>query len=276
MKDNILYYSANYEDHIFNIYALNLKNHQLSKLTNHIYGAFYPIILNESLYFLYYDSKGYHLSSMKINQTPLKILNIKRNELSINYKLEKAGSLEKYTEPLKYNFILPYAENNEIGGIFLSLSEGLNYGIGVGALTDFNNISPVFGFYLDYYTQNFGIFKYQNNTIHSDLNISKNVEFHLKRKNYLTFNGEIRLENFEIKAKRIGISIITSPYKINNQNYYEGNSILGYSNNIYYFQYSKAFDIFSMKSEPYIYYDTSGNLIPGVKISKKYGIHIFR
>lgn len=272
IKDNKLYYSANYEDNIYNVYSLDLKTQKLSKLTNHIYGAFYPIVLENKLYFLYYDSTGYHFSNIDIHEQKLNKTFFEDRAINIDYipeKITKTAELEKYIEPLKYNFVLPYAEEDKIGGIYLSLSEGLNYAIGGGMLTNFNEIIPLFGFYLDRYTQNLAIFKYENNKLYSNINISKSFEFHLKKQNYLAVSSIFEMENLKINSKTMQIKLLTEPYRINKQDYYESQSIFGFKDNVYYFQYSKAFDIYSIKSEPYIYYDIKGNLIPGLKISKR-------
>lgn len=272
IKDNNLYYSANYEDNIFNIYSLNINNGLVEKLTNHIFGTFNPIILNDELYFLYYDSTGYHLSKtyiQNITKKTIKLYNTKKQIENIKLDLSN-NTYNYYNEPLKYNFLIPYAENNDIGALFLSLSEGINYGIGLGILTDFNQLKPIFGYYLDYNgIQNLSIFKYDKNILYSNLNFSKNFEFYLKNKNYISIEGNIKLENLNFANKEIKLNIMKNPYIINNENYYENNLIIGYVNDNYYIQYSKAFEFISLKNEPYLFYDTNGNLIPGITISKK-------
>ncbi|KAF2955713.1 hypothetical protein [Marinitoga sp. 38H-ov] len=267
IKNNNIYYSSNYEDNIFNIYSLNLSSNLVKKLTNHIFGTFYPIILNNELYFLYYDSNGYHLSKTDIVARSEEYLKIYNSKISIkNIKKDNSDS-PKYFEPLKYNFLIPYSEDNEIGAIFLSLSEGLNYGLGIGVLS---NLKPIFGYYLDYMgIQNYSIFKFDNNKLYTNFNFSKNFEFYLKNKNYFGIEGNIKLENLNFVNKDLKIHLMKNPYEINDQNYYENNLIIGFINNYYYIQYSKAFDLYSVKNEPYIYYDTNGNLIPGINISKK-------
>ncbi|WGS65634.1 TolB family protein [Marinitoga aeolica] len=270
VKDNNIYYTANYEDDIFNIYSINLITGLVSKLTNHIFGTFYPVVLNDELYFLYYNFTGYHLSKIEINNIGEKNIKLYNTQIIVeNTDLKIAKQMNKYSESLKYNFLVPYAENNDIGALYLSLSEGVNYGVGAGLLTDFTQLKPIFGFYLDYYTQNLGIFKYQNSKLYSSINISKSFEFHLKKQNYLTLSSNFELENITLKSKEIIINLMNNPYKIDQQQYYENNSILGYNNDNFYIQYSKAFDIYSVKTEPYIYYDTNGNLIPGLKLSKR-------
>ncbi|SHE59776.1 hypothetical protein SAMN02745164_00763 [Marinitoga hydrogenitolerans DSM 16785] len=269
VKDDLLYYSANYEDNIFNIYSMNLENNEVNKLTNHIYGAFYPVVLNNDLYFLFYDSEGYHLSKKNVEKT--KIKNIKTVNKTINIKNEIMipEHLEIYNEPLKYSFIFPYIENEKYGIGYISLSEGLNYGIGGAILTDFNTITPIIGFYLNKYTENFVRLDYTNSKLYTNINVSKRFEFFMKRKNYLLINTNLEIENLDIINKSIAMILVKNPYKINTQNYYESSTLMGYKNDNYFIQQSTTFDLLSLKTEPYLYYDTSGNLIPGVKISKK-------
>ncbi|KLO22991.1 hypothetical protein X275_04230 [Marinitoga sp. 1197] len=273
IKNNKLYYTANYEDNIFNIYSLNLKTKKLTKLTNHIYGVFYPVVLNENLYFLYYNEEGYHLSRIKnsdlAKESKIFIYKPQKKELDNYNKNFKINNVNKYKEELKYGILFPYIENDDVGVIYAAISEGINYGIGGGILTDFNEIIPVVGVYLDYYTQNFAKFKYLNNNIYSEINISKNFEFYLKKKNYLNINIFFQLENSKFLSKDIQISLTKSPYTINSQNYYENNILFGYKDNNYYIQTSTAFDIKTLKIEPYVYYDTIGNMILGTNISKK-------
>jgi len=76
IDNDFIYYSANYQDGIYNIYRLNTTKKTVERLTNYLSGSFEPVVLNDKLYHLVYDHEGYHLSYLDLESAVKDILTI--------------------------------------------------------------------------------------------------------------------------------------------------------------------------------------------------------
>ncbi|NUU96253.1 hypothetical protein XO10_08250 [Marinitoga sp. 1135] len=273
LYNDYLYFSADYEDNIYNIYRYNIKNKKLEKITNHIYGTFNPVIIKEKLYFIFYDENGYHISTLNLDNLSKKLIEtVEFNEYiavsPLIYHM-KPDKYSKYEEKTKYNYIIPLVYNNKIGVGYISLSEGLNYGFGAGVLTDINNTSMIVGGYLNLYTNNFILSTIGNEGIYTDISISKDFQFYLKSKYYLTISNNLQLHNISPVSNTFSINITNNPYYINSIQLYNYNVSMNINNAYTSINISKPFYVFSFVTTPYGYYDTSGNLVLGTSFSKK-------
>ncbi|TDT67366.1 hypothetical protein EV215_2044 [Hypnocyclicus thermotrophus] len=78
-------YFVNSINGTYNIFSYNFENNKILQLTNVLYGAFEPIVINENLYFSNYTSNGYTLNKLNLNNSYSKLI--------------KTDMYDRYTQP---------------------------------------------------------------------------------------------------------------------------------------------------------------------------------
>jgi Tol biopolymer transport system component len=159
-NDEYLLFSSD-RSNVFNIYAYQLKNHKLYKITNVLTGAFEPALSldNKKLAFLQYSSKGYdvHMMDFVIDTLTEYVIASDSEVISNNQEYSKSESIE--TNLYHYNpfpsilpkFWLPlvsYDNSWSIGGITYGADALFQHKYLVQGLYDLQDKKPTI--YLDY------------------------------------------------------------------------------------------------------------------------------
>lgn len=266
-SNNKLYYSANYQDHIYNIYSLDTKSYEIDKITNKLPGAFNPIIFDNNLYYFFYDSKGYHLTKENIREKVFYKYTDKKSYENKKYLFSNnIYSAKNYIEkPVIIPLLNVVLNNNEfyIGPDLLFIGEALNY---TGEIGFYHNLVDdfVFSSYIefDYYFKNKLFFYYQNNDFKYGYEFSSDNEFNLKDKNKINYGAQLSLTNTTFESLKTYSILGNAPQKNNYNTGYK--NIFEFQFNIYpeekrfLIDYSKDIIFGKLKLTPGItYYKTN-------------------
>lgn len=265
-KDECLYFSANY-NHIYNIYSLNLNNKKVNQITKKIPGTFNPIIIDEQIYYLYYDNYGYHLSYEKLNNiNNFKSTKTEKYDFSNNLDKNVEISLKNYFEKPMIIPLINLALNKDqyyFGPDILIVGEALNY---VGEIGFYHNFIDDFiinsYFQFDYVFSNEIFLNYKNKDLTYGYGLSSNNQFNLKDKNTFNYNSQISFKNFSFNEFMVGGILGNTPiqnhYNNGYKNIFQAEFLQQLDNSKFLIGYSKDFLYKKLKLTPGVnYYKTS-------------------
>lgn len=278
IDNDFIYYSANYEDGIYNIYRLNTTNKKVERLTNYLSGAFEPVVLNDKLYHLVYDHEGYHLSYLDLEsvvkesfvlQSPVAQVNFESYEIYYPEDVE----VKKYTFEKPY--ILPFPilavdmdDNILYGAGAFFISEAMNY---IGFVDVFTDGSKVYGdlsLTFDYYTTNSITLSLTEEDILTSFYISNSYLWYLGNRVNTFVGGGGSFRNTSFDSYVLDSIFQISPYTVNNYNIYEMGIGVTYDSSSGINAYlDKPFVVFDTKVDPYLGY-AGGSIYAGSKVEK--------
>lgn len=266
--DNRLFYSANYNDGIFNIYCFNIENEEVDQLTHYLIGAFNPVVLDHKLYHLVYDYEGYHLSYLYLEDSP----SAKANSVILNNNLN-AIEFESYSvytpsekELKKFTFeklhFLPYPflsideeENIYYGAGTIFLSDALNYSGMIQVYTGNKQFYADLGLTFDYFTTNTIALSLEKEKITSYFSIANTHLWHLNKNVSSYIEAGLKLENTSISSYGIETFSRFGPYSVNNYSIYDfGLDLSYYSDKGFTTVVNKPFVVFNTMITPYAGY----------------------
>ncbi|SDC34020.1 TolB family protein [Geotoga petraea] len=218
-NDGYLFFSANY-NHIYNIHYLNLDNKQITQITKKIPGTFNPVILNNELYYFYYDHNGYHLTSDELDNIDyFTAINTKKYDFDpVDYKNVELNSKNYFEKPTIIPLVNLAINNDQIyfGPDILVIGEAVNY---TGEFGFYHNFVDDFiinsYFQFDYIFSNEIFFNYKNNNFNYGYGFNSNNQFNLKDKNTFNYNAQISFKNLSFDEFRIGGILGNTPIKNN-------------------------------------------------------------
>ncbi|POZ88948.1 MULTISPECIES: hypothetical protein [Petrotoga] len=278
IDNDFIYYSANYQDGIYNIYRLNTTKKTVERLTNYLSGSFEPVVLNDKLYHLVYDHEGYHLSYLDLESAVKESFVLQSVVAQVNFESYEIYYPED-VEVKKYTFEKPYIlpfpilavdmdDNILYGAGAFFISEAMNYIGFIDAFTDGSKIYGDLSLIFDYYTTNSITLSLTEEDILTSFYISNSYLWYLRNTINTFLGGGSSFKNTSFDSYVLDSIFQISPYSVNNYNIYEMgigityDSISGIKANL-----DKPFVVFDTKIDPYIGY-AGGSIYAGSKVEK--------
>ncbi|MGM0641011.1 MAG: TolB family protein [Thermotogota bacterium] len=242
VNDKKLYYSANYEDNLYNIYSLDLETQEINQITKNYPGVFNPVIINNNIYYLLYDSEGYHLSSKNITNkanhykyTKNKEFYFKKSPEFTDFEYDK----NYFESPMFIPAVNVVLKENQFyfGPDILFIGEAVNYTGEIGFYHNFVDDFVINSYIeFDYYYKNKLFLNYQDNNLIYGYSFNSNNQFNLKNKNTINYGAQISFINTNFQAIQLNSVIGNKPFR---NKYHSG------YNNIFDLQYIQYTDDFN-------------------------------
>ncbi|PNS00984.1 hypothetical protein X927_02000 [Petrotoga mexicana DSM 14811] len=278
IDNDFIYYSANYEDGIYNIYRLNTSNKTVERLTNYLSGGFEPVVLNDKLYHLVYDHEGYHLSYLDLENAVKESFVLQGEFTQVefeSYEIYYPEDVEVKEYTFENPYIVPFPilavdteENILYGAGTFFISEAMNYMGFVDAYSDGNEIYGDLSLAFDYYTTNSVTLSLDEEDVSTSFYISNNYLWYLGNTINTFVGGGGSFKNTTFEKYALDSVFQIGPYSVNNYDIYEvGLGITYDSSSGINANLDKPFVLLDTKINPYIGYENE-SIYAGSKVEK--------